>query len=162
MGPRYIGKTVFLGGLEAQARQSGSPYSLVLRWELGHAPPKSDDLFIARLCALIQQVMSGSDKFSEHREYLKDNQYGSLKEVLDLLDGEGQHMLMIWDGFDKALSQGDLTGHLFGQMRDLFHGKWHKIVTATRATPTELARTGRCTTASSGTSSMSIRFASRP
>ena len=69
-----------------------------------------------------------------------DKTYGSLKEVTDLLDSEGKAVLMIWDGLDKAVGQGSLTGHLLGQMRDIFHGKRHKIVTAARKTQSELAR----------------------
>lgn len=140
VGPRAIGKSVFLNTLGTKAREQGSPYSLVLKWELGHAPPRSDELFVAKLSEQLRQAMGVAPQYSEHRDYLRDDKYGSMKEVLDLLDGEGQRVLMIWDGLDKALSQGELTGHLFGQMRDLFHGKRHKIVTATRSSPTELAR----------------------
>jgi len=140
VGPRYIGKTVLLKALAQRAKQLDSPYALVLYWELGHAPPKSDDLFIAALSDLLRKAMdAASGDFSEHREYL-DKSYTVFKEVTDLLDSEGRPILMIWDGLDKPLGQGLLTGHLFGQLRDLFHGKRHKIVTAARASPSELAR----------------------
>src|SRR4051794_14849923 len=49
VGPRSTGKSVLLNALEAKARQQGSSYSIVLKWELGHAPPKSDELFITKL-----------------------------------------------------------------------------------------------------------------
>jgi hypothetical protein len=141
VGPRYIGKTVFLKALATRARQSGSPYSLVLYWDLGHATPQADEKFISDLSDHLREVMGSSKggQFAEHRNYL-DHSYGSLREVTDLLDSEGVAVLMLWDGLDKPLGQGHLTGHLFGQMRDLFHGKRHKIVTAARATQSELAR----------------------
>lgn len=141
VGPRRIGKTVCLKALEGQAKQQRTPYKIVAFWELGHAPPRSDDAFIAALCDLLCQEMRASNgPFDDHQDYLKDHSYGSLKEVMDLLDAERHPVLMIWDGLDKALGQGQLTGHLFGQMRDLFHGKRHKIVTAARTPPRELSR----------------------
>ena len=64
-----------------------------------------------------------------------------LREIMeDIQNYLEQSVLMIWDGFDKPLSQGLLTGQLFGNLRDLFYGKKHRVVTATRATQTELAR----------------------
>jgi hypothetical protein len=47
---------------------------------------------------------------------------------------------MIWDGFDKPLSQGKLSGQLFGSLRSLFDGQIHRIVMATRSTQSGLAR----------------------
>jgi hypothetical protein len=141
VGPRRIGKTVCLKALEGQAKQQRTPYTIVAFWELGHAPPTSDDAFIAALCDLLRHEMHlAGGQFAEHEEYLKDHSYGYLKEVMDELNSQGHPVLMIWDGLDKPLGQGVLTGHLFGQMRDLFHGKQHKIVTAARATQRELAR----------------------
>lgn len=142
VGPRYVGKSIFLKALAARGRAAGSPYSIVLYWDLGHAPPTSDGAFIAALCDLLRDAMgaASSGDYSEHRSYLTDKTYASLKEVTDLLDSEEKAILMLWDGLDKPLGQGLLTGHLFGQMRDVFHGKRHKIATAARATQSELAR----------------------
>src|SRR5262245_34998262 len=57
VGPRYIGKTVILKALALRAKQPASPYALVLYWELGHAPPKSDELFIAALSDHLREMM---------------------------------------------------------------------------------------------------------
>lgn len=142
VGPRYIGKTVLLKSLAERARQADSPYSLVVHWELGYAPPQSDVEFVAALCDLLHSEMGAdANTYREHRnELAADKSFGVLKEVMDLLQMEDKSVLMIWDGFDKPLSQGLLSGLLFGQLRDLFYGKTHKLVTATRATQTELAR----------------------
>jgi hypothetical protein len=141
VGPRRIGKTVCLRALEGQAKQQRTPYPIVAFWELGHAPPTSDDAFIAAMCDVLRLELKATiGPFKDHQAYLEDRTYGSLKEVMDLLDLDEHPVLMIWDGLDKPLGQGLLTGHLFGQLRDLFHGKRHKIVTAARATQSELAR----------------------
>lgn len=141
VGPRYIGKSVALNAISDRAKSDeASPYQLVVYWELGYAPPQSDVEFIEQLCDQLIGVM-GDAAFQEPREYLKeDKTFGTLKEVMELLQSDGVNVLMIWDGFDKPLSQGKLTGGLFGNLRDLFYGNKHKVITATRATQTQLAR----------------------
>ncbi|MFC1652133.1 ATP-binding protein [Planctomycetota bacterium] len=142
VGPRYIGKTVLLKALIERAKQSESPYSLVCYWQLGYAPPQSDDQFIKQLCDLLYREM-GTDAvmYKDYRDELeREKSFAVLKEVMDLLEMDGHSVLMVWDGLDKPLSQGLLSGFLFGQLRELFHVKQHHIVTATRATQSELAR----------------------
>ena len=142
VGPRHIGKTVLLNALVERAKKEDSPYSLVIYWQLGYAPPQSDDEFIEQLCELLYSTM-GSDAvtYKDHRAELQsEKSLPVIKEVMDLLQMEERSVLMIWDGFDKPLSQGLLSGQLFGNLRDLFYGKKHRVVTATRATQTELAR----------------------
>lgn len=142
VGPKSIGKTVLLNALIERASRSESPYSLVIYWQLGYAPPQSDHQFIEQLCKLLYDAMGPqAETFREHRAELEsDKSFSVLKEVMDLLQHEKRSVLMIWDGFDKPLSQGLLSETLFGQLRDLFYGKRHRVVTATRATQTELAR----------------------
>lgn len=142
VGPKDIGKTVLLKALVDRASQPGSPYALVVYWELGYAPPQSDEEFISQLCDLMYSAMATDTiAYKEHRaELANDKSLPVLKEVMDLLQLEERSVLMIWDGFDKPLSQGVLSGQLFGNLRDLFYGKRHRIVTATRASQTELAR----------------------
>ena len=142
VGPKYIGKTVILHSVVVRAKRADSPYSVVVYWQLGYSPPQSDDEFIKQLCDnLLEAMKVGPEVYREHRaELAAEKSFSALKEVMDLLQLEGHSVLMVWDGFDKPLSQGLLTGFLFGQLRDLFYGKRHRVITATRATQTELAR----------------------
>jgi hypothetical protein len=142
VGPRFTGKTVLLKALAGLAETAeDSPYSLVGYWHLGHVCPPSDAEFIAELCQQISEVMAKKGSgFADYRQYLEGKTYSKLKEITDLLDSEDVRLLMIWDGFDKPLSQGRLSGHLWDQMRDIFYGKAHKIVTATRAPLDQLIR----------------------
>jgi hypothetical protein len=118
-----------------------SPFALVLYWEVGFKPPQSDEAFISDLCDQLHETLAVDlVKYKDHRSYLSDDKtFPVLKEVMDLLQADGESILMIWDGFDKPLSQGQLSGTLFGQLRDLFNGKSHKIITAARARQSELA-----------------------
>jgi hypothetical protein len=142
IGPRDIGKTVLLKTLYERAKQLDSPYKLVIYWELGYEPPQTDEGFIEGLSQRLYDAMSVDiASFSEHRNELKNNSsFGVLKEILDLLHTDQCPVLMIWDGFDKPLSQGKLSGQLFGSLRSLFDGQIHRIVMATRSTQSGLAR----------------------
>jgi len=141
VGPRFVGKTVIMNALSQRVANEESPYELVLYWHLGHISPVSDDDFIAQLCEQLRESLSHSKAdTSEYRKYLVDHSFSNLSEVADFLDEEELPILMLWDGFDKPLGQGKLTGHLWDQMRTLFYGKKHKIVTATRKPLSDLIR----------------------
>jgi hypothetical protein len=141
VGPRYIGKSVLLSGLVQRACSEESPYALVIDWQLGYSPPQSDEAFIEALCDSLLEAMGADPKYADHRtELQKGKSLLALREVMDLLELDDLAVLMVWDGFDKPLSQGLLSGQLFGNLRDLFYGKKHRVVTATRKTQTELAR----------------------
>ncbi len=141
VGPRYIGKTVLLRALAERVKADDSPFALVLYWEVGFKPPQSDEAFISDLCDQLHETLAVDlVKYKDHRSYLSDDKtFPVLKEVMDLLQAEGEPILMIWDGFDKPLSQGQLSERYSGQLRDLFNGKSHKIITAARARQSELA-----------------------
>ncbi|MCD0458675.1 ATP-binding protein [Roseiconus lacunae] len=141
VGPRYIGKTVLLKALADRARETDSPYKVVVYWEVGCNPPQSDDQFRADLCDQLHHALGcDATKHSELRtELAEEKSHSTLKEVLDWLDKDGDKVLMIWDGFDKPLSQGHLTAPLFGQLRSYFNESSHTIVTAARALQSELA-----------------------
>ena len=141
VGPRYVGKTVIMNALCERASGEASPYDFVLHWHLGHVAPVSDEDFVTQICERLRACLAESGKdTSDYRSYLEDGSFGELREVTDVLDEEGLAILMIWDGFDKPLGQGRLSVHIWDQMRTLFYGKRHKIVTATRKPLRELIR----------------------
>lgn len=141
VGGRYIGKTVIMNALARQVVEQNSSFAFVLHWHLGHVSPISDDDFITQLCKKLRACLAESEKdMSDYRGYLEDGSFAELREVMDVLDDESMPILMLWDGFDKPLGQGKLSGHLWDQMRSLFYGGSHKIVTATRKPLRELIR----------------------
>jgi GTPase SAR1 family protein len=141
VGPRGVGKTVLVNALVQRTLTEESPYEFVLHWHLGHVSPTSDSDFILELCRRLRDSLAKSKRDTlDYRNYLQSCSFADLKEVTDALDSEGRFILMLWDGFDKPLRQGKLTGHLWDQMRTIFHGKRHKVVTATRALLSELIR----------------------
>lgn len=141
IGPRFVGKTVIMNDLVKRVSTSQSPYKFVLYWHLGHVSPESDDEFVSELCTLLQSSLAKAQvDTSEYRMHLEERTFGNLSEVIELLDERKMPILMLWDGFDKPLGQGKLTGQLWDQMRTLFYGKKHKIVTATRKPLSNLIR----------------------
>ncbi|HNU72992.1 MAG TPA: hypothetical protein PKL48_14920, partial [Thermodesulfobacteriota bacterium] len=141
IGPRYVGKTVIMHALAHRALRETSPYEFVLYWHLGHLPPQSDQDFIVQLCGKLRDSLAQSQAdTAEYRQHLSEHSFSNLSEVAEYLDAEGRPILMLWDGFDKPLGQGRLTINLWDQMRTLFYGRKHKIVTALRKPLSQLIR----------------------
>lgn len=141
VGPRFAGKTVILHSLTSQFRQSDSPYSAVVLWDLGHQTPATDELFMQRLARELSSALSQSHRdYAEHLEITQGNPYQEIAEVLDLLVADGKKVLAIMDGFDKPLSNGQLTRNLWDQLRELALKPSLRLVTASRRTLRDLIR----------------------
>jgi hypothetical protein len=141
VGPRFAGKTVILHELAARMRRPGSPYSAVLFWDLGHQTPATDTLFMQALARELSVALKGSHAdYAEHLRGSSDNPYQDIAEVLDLLKDEGAKVLAIMDGFDKPLSNGQLTRNLWDQLRELALKPSLRLVTASRRTLRDLIR----------------------
>lgn len=143
VGPRHIGKSTILKEIARKAASQGSPYSIVVYWEMAAARLKSDEDFVTNLCdRLIEEMANKPAEFRDYADALeKDKSFDTLTEVMgDFLESDGKAVLMIWDGFDKPLAQGYLSAQLFCNLRSLFNFKCHKVVTVTRKPLTELAR----------------------
>ncbi|MCW8091560.1 ATP-binding protein [Alteromonas sp. ASW11-130] len=141
VGPRYSGKTVVLEKLKEIVSSEGSTeYSCVLLWDLGHSTPKNDLEFLSQFAANLSDAIK--DKYCEYAEHLKaseDTFQQDIAEVLELLNDETK-ILVIFDGFDKALSSDKLTRNLWDQLRELAQNKSLTLITASRKTLRELIR----------------------
>lgn len=141
VGPRFAGKTVILHELVARLRKEGSPYTAVVLWDLGHQTPEADELFMQRLA---RELCTGlTAKHANIACHLKDpqgNPFQDIAEILDLLKDESGKALVIMDGFDKPLSNGQLTRNLWDQLRELALKPSLRLVTASRRTLRDLIR----------------------
>lgn len=141
VGPRFAGKTVLLHQLAARLQNASLPYSAVVLWDLGHQTPATDELFMQRLARELSAALKTSH--TDYAEHLKDpqgNPYHDIAEILDLLKDEGAKVLAIMDGFDKPLSNGQLTRNLWDQLRELALKPSLRLVTASRRTLRDLIR----------------------
>lgn len=141
VGPRFAGKTVLLHELAASMRQTGSPYTAVVVWDLGHQTPGTDALFMQCLAReLSAALLTNHQDYAEHLKSTQDNHYQDIAEVLNALKGEDAKVLVIMDGFDKPLSNAQLTRNLWDQLRELALKSSLRLVTASRRTLRELIR----------------------
>ncbi len=141
VGPRFAGKTVILHELADRLRQAGAPYSAILIWDLGHQTPATDFLFMKRLARELSIALGASHpEYAEHLRSTQDTPYQDIAEVLNALEGEGTKVLAIMDGFDKPLSNGQLTRNLWDQLRELALSPSLRLVTASRRTLRDLIR----------------------
>ncbi|REG85610.1 ATP-binding protein [Marinomonas pollencensis] len=141
VGPRYSGKTVVLEKLkEIVISEGGTEYSCVLLWDLGHSTPKNDSEFLSQFASNLSEAIK--DKFPDYSEHLKsskDTFQQDIAEVLEVLNDETK-ILVIFDGFDKALSSDKLTRNLWDQLRELAQNKSLTLITASRKSLRELIR----------------------
>lgn len=139
VGPRYCGKTVIIHELANRMKTEESPYNMVIIWDLGHQTPDSDKAFRRSLSHKL-----GAELKKIGNEYgnllLNTEEYGDLKEIIEVLNDEQFKILMIWDGFDKPLSNGKLTRNLWDNLRELLSNNTLRLVTATRKPLSELIR----------------------
>ena len=141
IGPRYAGKTVLLHALKNRIQQEGSHYNAAILWDLGHQIPDSQESFINLFSHYLGDALKSiNPDYSEHLKSLTEGRYSDLKEVVEVMDAENLRVLMIWDGFDKALSSPHLTRNLWDQMRELASLSSLRLITATRRPLRELIR----------------------
>lgn len=140
VGARFSGKTVILHELARRLQEVGSPYSAVMLWDLGHQTPATDELFMQRFSQELATVLElKHPAYAKHLKSAQGNPYQDIAEILDLLRDEGK-VLVIMDGFDKPLSNGQLTRNLWDQLRELALKPSLRIVTASRRTLRDLIR----------------------
>lgn len=141
VGSRFAGKTVLLHELARQLRKKGTPYSAVLVWDLGHQTPSSDESFMQSFGRELSEALAANHAdYAAHLKTSQFNPYQDIGEVLDLVKDEGGKVLAIMDGFDKPLSNGQLTRNLWDQLRELALKPSLRLVTASRRTLRDLIR----------------------
>jgi hypothetical protein len=142
IGPRYSGKSVFLKALSNRAQAPGSPYASTILWDLHHQTPQSDKEFLADLSGRIRDQLQIADpkRFSTYTEYLESGDYADLKEVVEALENERTHILILLDGLDRPLAADTLSRNLWDQLRELASKRSLRFVTASRRRLSDLIR----------------------
>ncbi|MFZ2301327.1 MAG: hypothetical protein WAW10_05600 [Gallionella sp.] len=141
VGPRYAGKSVILYALAQKMRETGTPYSAVVLWDLGHQTPDTDEAFMSGLRdQLASALATASPDYADYLRAVEGNPYKELAEVFDVLKDQGIKVLMLWDGFDKPLASGKLSRNLWDQLRELASRPSLRLVTASRRRLHDLIR----------------------
>ncbi len=141
VAPRFFGKSVLLAAV-AEKMRSSSDFECVIEWDLGHNTPQTDEEFIAEMCKWIAEGFRASGK--DDADYLTGNgaTFEDLKEFIDLLGGEQRRILMLWDGFDRPLREGQFSRNLWDNLRELAMQSSLVLVTASRQRLGDLIRDG--------------------
>ncbi|QYX63127.1 hypothetical protein K2227_12965 [Shewanella putrefaciens] len=141
VGPRFSGKTVLLNAIKSLVEHDeSSPYSAVLLWDLGHRTPRNDQEFLIQFSAKLAEVLNTNHAdYAEHLRNSEDTHYQDIAEVLAALNEETK-ILVIFDGFDKPLSNSNLTRNLWDQLRELAQNSSLRLITGSRKTLRELIR----------------------
>jgi hypothetical protein len=141
VGPRAAGKTVVVNALLSELSQTAKPFDGVIRWDLGHESPRSDDEFLKQLSAHVANALEG-----RHANWAKDlRSYGEeardgLKEVIDMLSDEGIRVLVVLDGLEKSLASGSFTRNLWDFLAELGRKNCLRYITVSRGKPHSLVR----------------------
>lgn len=141
VGPRYMGKTVLFAALADSIRGLGS-YTAVIQWDLRHDTPQSDDAFRKALCTKIGEGLLQTPHADSGKELLAltDDYQEVLGMVLDEIAESDEKILMLWDGFDRPLTQGNLSLNLWDNLRELALKPSLCLVTASRKELSSLIR----------------------
>ena len=133
IGPRFAGKSVLLQALVREFRAPESCYFAAHLWDLAHRSPQDDDEFMRGLREQLSMALRPADP--ELADYLKspsEHPCMQTMEVLDELANGNRRVLLILDGFDKPLSNRELTRNLWDQLREMASRPSLCLVTATR------------------------------
>ena len=131
VGPRFAGKSVILHALAQKMCETGTPYSAVVLWDLGHQTPDTDEAFMSGLRdQLASALATTSSDYADYLRAVEGNPYKEMAEVFDVLKDQGVKVLMLWDGFDKPLASGKLSRNLWDQLRELASRPSLRLVTA--------------------------------
>ncbi len=110
VGRRHYGKSVLLSNIAGEARKSGK-FDQVVEWNLRQFTPQDDEEFFREMCRKISDQLGG--KFAiDARDFLsnKDEQTAStIRALLEILEGDGQVLLLVMDGMDDPLSSSGLS-----------------------------------------------------
>lgn len=117
VGRKHYGKSVLLRYIAEQSRKSGS-FAQVVEWDLRHFIPEEDADFFRELSEQICEQLAGS--FGEDlRAYMKTpakQTASGIREVLKLLNENGDTLLLVLDGLDGPLSSTGLSKNVWDHL----------------------------------------------
>ena len=142
VGPAHYGKSVLLRHLADSHHRESPVFLTTVHIDLRHHTPTSDAAFKRRFAEEVKAVLRAErPQIAEYLEFEEEAIHESLDLVFTDLDGEGKRILVVLDGFDKVLRDGELTRNLWDQLRSLAQKSSLRLVTGSRRPLRELCRT---------------------
>lgn len=133
VGPKFIGKTVFLQGVKDYFRKEGSPYKAALYWDVRHETPINDQdfyrIFLTKLGDLFRSV---KPELAEMFDEIEPNAQSYIRVVFELLRDCSEKILVILDGLDAMMRGEGITRNLWDYLRSLAELPSLRFVTGSR------------------------------
>jgi Cdc6-like AAA superfamily ATPase len=119
VGPRYIGKTVFLNAVAAHFSASSKHFDSCLYWNVGHHTPEDDSSFYREFAKQVSKALTSVNP--EVAEYLNSDEadYEILADGFSTLAEKGQRLLAIVDSLENLRYNAKLTKNLWDSLRAL-------------------------------------------
>ncbi len=147
IGPKFIGKTVFLRHLAECFKSGRPPYKTCFYWDMRHLTPDSDLAFKRRLGSELKgSLQPVLPDYAAEIDPQSDDIGQTIQTVLDILQGDGLRVLGVLDGFDRVLATGSLTRNLWDYMLDLARRSSLRLVTGSRRRLQDLCKTAESRT----------------
>jgi hypothetical protein len=116
VGPRYIGKKVFLNGILETAKAS-KHFDDVVYWDLRRFAPESDGQFFNQMAEKLRdQITSVGEDIKIFFEKPEDLCWASIKSLAEHYRDNKKRMLVAFDGMDQALGSNSLTRNVWDKM----------------------------------------------
>ncbi len=132
VGPRYIGKTVFLSGI-CITEAAKQHFSDVVYWDLRHLTPANDAEFFAALAEVLRnQVKSCGDDATDYFAAPENKTAQAIISFFDYLKDQSKRVLLIMDGMDQPLSSENLSPSVWDNLCALTERNSVSMLTASR------------------------------
>lgn len=134
VGPRYFGKSVLLTRLVEALSLPGSPFDVVLLWDLKAYTPTTNAEFFSAMARKLDSGMSALG-FKQYSEYLQPAATGmgeNIREVVQDFGQQGRKILLVLDGFDHLAREPQISRSLWDYLRALAQDEYLSYVIASR------------------------------
>ncbi|RME04052.1 MAG: NACHT domain-containing protein [Planctomycetota bacterium] len=137
IGPKFIGKTIFLREIVKYFQKNTNHYSSVFYWDIRQKFLENDQNFYENFFYGLAACLEKVDKeLSEVLKNVKGDLAQNLSSIFELLEEEKQKILVILDGMDEILRK--MSRNLWDNLRSLAEYSSLCLVTASRRRLREL------------------------
>jgi hypothetical protein len=141
VGPKYIGKTVFLRAAADRLAEAESGFTGVIYWDMRHSTPADDSGFYAAFAETLSGgLRATSPDESNWLAELGSEPYEGIEDAFRTLAQEKKRYLVCLDGFDDLLGGGVFTKSLWDNLRNLGELGSLKYLTGSRRRLRELCK----------------------
>lgn len=122
LGPRSIGKTVFLRAVADYFTEKRENFSACVYWNVEASRLENDADFYRAFCERAAPSLRSISEEIANSLVSNEASFELIKDVFDVLDSEQKKVLLIMDGMDNLLLTGGLSKNVWDNLRSLSDG----------------------------------------